>query len=39
MIATRPDFGKTFVVPLEKGFYPFCIEHLHRKGGSDLVPA
>jgi len=26
------------MVPLRKGFYPFRVEYMHRKGGSDLVP-
>ena len=26
------------MVPLEKGFYPFHVEYLHRKGGADSVP-
>jgi predicted alpha/beta superfamily hydrolase len=31
-------YGETFMVPLKMGFYPFRVEYMHRKGGSDLVP-
>lgn len=34
----KADYGETFMVPLQKGFYSLRVEYLHRKGGSDLVP-
>jgi len=30
--------GSTYIVPLEKGFYPFRVEYFHRKNGRDLAP-
>ncbi|WP_142688404.1 alpha/beta hydrolase-fold protein [Chitinophaga polysaccharea] len=30
--------GESFMVPLEKGFYPLRISYLHKKGGDDLQP-
>lgn len=33
-----PGDGESFMVPLEKGFYPIRIEYLFRKGGGDLQP-
>jgi predicted alpha/beta superfamily hydrolase len=34
----KQEYGETFMVPLQKGFYPFRVEYMHRKRGSDLVP-
>ena len=28
--------GVSFMVPFGKGFYPFRVEYLHKKGGNDL---
>lgn len=33
----EPGYGETFMVPLQKRFYPFRIDYLHNKEGSDLV--
>jgi hypothetical protein len=30
--------GANYMVPLEKGFYPFRVEYFHRKGGRNLAP-
>jgi predicted alpha/beta superfamily hydrolase len=29
-------FGENYMAPLEKGFYNFRVEYLHRKGGNNL---
>jgi len=33
-----PGFGENYMVPLEKGFYPFRVEYFHKRGGNDLEP-
>jgi hypothetical protein len=30
--------GSTYMVPLQKGFYPFRVEYFHKKGGRNLAP-
>jgi len=30
--------GEAYMMPLEKGFYPFRIEYFHKKGDNDLQP-
>jgi hypothetical protein len=33
-----PGDGESYIVPLEKGFYPIHIEYFYKKGGDDLQP-
>jgi hypothetical protein len=30
--------GSTYMVPLQKGYYPFRVEYFHKKGGRRLAP-
>jgi hypothetical protein len=32
------NFGERFIVPLEKGFYPFTVEYFYKKGSKPLKP-
>ena len=32
------NFGERFIVPLDKGFYPFTIKYFHKNGGKPLKP-
>ena len=32
------NFGERFIVPLDKGFYPFTVKYLHKNGGQPLKP-
>lgn len=34
----KTDEGESFMVPLEKGFYPFRINYFHKKNANDLQP-
>ena len=34
----KEAYGETFMIPLQKGFYPFRVEYRHPSGGGDLVP-
>ncbi|SHM03397.1 alpha/beta hydrolase-fold protein [Mucilaginibacter sp. OK098] len=33
-----PENGEFYLLPLQKGFYPFRIVYVYKKGGGDLVP-